>query len=191
MSPCGLDLHPHFIAAPDAHLTISLYKITGISPCFPSLDWLQTDPLSQARHTWSPQTFPSSLSYVFPELLFCNSNGQGAFSFTWTVCIIKYRKKWRCSNHSLIHILYALGHPFPNRTVTVCKLYLTVGWKTKLSVAEYKSRVDSPKGLLLCFLPFLFKYNRSAECVNGFWPRYFLVRSCPDVVHEDTFWLDF
>lgn len=155
----------HLVHAPNVLLSIFLYEIRGISPCFPALDLLRTDPLSQARHTWSPQTFPSR--FIFPKLLFCNSNGRGGFSFTWTVCIIKYRKKWHCSNHSLISISIALGHPFPNVTVN-CSQALCNRWvEDQTFCAEYKSEVDSPNCFLFCFRSFLFMYNLSAECVDG------------------------
>lgn len=59
----------HVVHAPNARLSIFLYEIRGISPCFPALDLLRTDPLSQAKHTWSPQTFPSPVSF-FPNCCF-------------------------------------------------------------------------------------------------------------------------
>lgn len=82
MSPCGLGYHwviiPHFVHGPNAHLSIFLYGIKGSSPCFPTLDLLLTDPLSQAWHTWSPQTFPSPVSF-FPNCYFVIQMGMVVF----------------------------------------------------------------------------------------------------------------
>lgn len=67
-----------FVHGPNAHLSIFLYGIKGSSLCFPTLDLLLTDPLSQAWHTWSPQTFPSPVSF-FPNCYFVIQMGMVVF----------------------------------------------------------------------------------------------------------------